>query len=418
MTRQPLAMSPDYLAVARGVRELHKLTVTDQDESPEADAIRDAADGPWEGLSETERNRVRGLSADLYSISDPPSSEPLPTNPQAQARLADAIEARARGEWDRALELLRRWAKYISPAVLSFQRGFIWNEAGDPETAVLFYEHARRLDPENGSYLTAFLRVLDGIDPLEARRRAEEIIQNDDKFPAVAVVWAALMMLQGSRSALEGEVSPMSRRLIPMLERSVMRIEAGDDGGLNRSFYIESIALLGLCHVSLSENQKAIEYFSQGLQTDPYNTALLVARGVARYGASPLAIKDFELAIQYGSADVWPYFFLAHHHLIGGDFEKCRVMCDWASQKPAPDSVKSELAEWSAISKAELGFPAELVRAAFEDAIRLDSSNDRARRSLATFEGAVQSAHRKWPWRSAAAVRTSGLSAWRYSPAA
>ena len=42
--------------------------------------------------------------------------------------------------------------------------------------------------------------------------------------------------------------------------------------------------------------------------------------------------------------DVWPYFFLAHHHLIGGDFEKCRVMCDWASQKPAPDSVKSELA--------------------------------------------------------------------------
>ena len=42
-----------------------------------------------------------------------------------------------------------------------------------------------------------------------------------------------------------------------------MRIEAGDDGGLNRSFYIESIALLGLCHVSLSENQKAIEYFME-----------------------------------------------------------------------------------------------------------------------------------------------------------
>ena len=69
--------------------------------------------------------------------------------------------------------------------------------------------------PSNGSYLTAFLRVLDGIDPLEARRRAEEIIQNDDKFPAVAVVWAALMMLQEfSLTALEGEVSPMSRRLI------------------------------------------------------------------------------------------------------------------------------------------------------------------------------------------------------------
>ena len=92
MTRQPLAMSPDYLAVARGVRELHKLTVTaDQDESPEADAIRDAADGPvGKGLSETERNRGEGTIRRTFtpSVIRLPS-EPLPTNPQAQARLAE-----------------------------------------------------------------------------------------------------------------------------------------------------------------------------------------------------------------------------------------------------------------------------------------------------------------------------------------
>lgn len=412
-------MSPDYLAVVRGVRELHKMTVTDQDESLEADAIRDAADGPWEGLSETERNRVRGLSADLYSISDPPSTEPRPMNPQAQAKLTEAIEARARGEWDRALELLRRWSKYMDPAVLSYVRGWIWTEAGDPETAVLFLEHAARFDPKNGTYLAAFLHILDEVDHSEAKTRAEEVIQHADNHPAAAVVRAAHIMLPNSRPASEGEAVPMLRRLIPVLERSLSCNEIADDGGGNRVVYSEAIWLLGLCHQHLGENQKAIDYYSRGLHTDPCNIALLVARGAARYGASSLAVTDFELAIQYGSMDVSPYYFLAHHYLISRDFEKCRVMCDRASRMPGTDSLKSELAEWSAISKAELGFPPDLVRTAFEDAIRLDPSNDRARSNLAVFEEAVRPVHStNWQLRSAAAVRTSGLSAWRYSPAA
>src|SRR3954454_14560133 len=122
MTRHPLPMSPNYLAVLRGVRELHQLTVEGRDESPEADAIRDSTDTSWEALTEAERKRVSGISEDLYSISDPAEESPRQLNPQAQAKLTDAFIARESGQWDRAIELLRRWGRYIPPALLSYLR--------------------------------------------------------------------------------------------------------------------------------------------------------------------------------------------------------------------------------------------------------------------------------------------------------
>src|SRR5438034_6784149 len=93
MVAKPLTMNPNYLAMLRGTRELHQLLAAGKDDSPEAEAIRDATDGPWEALSEVERNRVRNLSEDLYSLVEPPPAV-QPMNPQAQAKLNEAFEAR------------------------------------------------------------------------------------------------------------------------------------------------------------------------------------------------------------------------------------------------------------------------------------------------------------------------------------
>ena len=95
-------MNPSYLAMVRGNRELHQLLAAGKDDSPEAEAIRDATDVPWEALSEVERNRVRGLSEDLYSLVEPPAA-PEPMTPQARSTLKEAYEAKQRGEWDKAL---------------------------------------------------------------------------------------------------------------------------------------------------------------------------------------------------------------------------------------------------------------------------------------------------------------------------
>ena len=119
MPPKPMTMSPSYLAMVRGTRELHQLLAAGKDDSPEADAIRDATDGPWQALSEVERKRIGNLSEDLYSLIEPPPPA-KPLDPQAQAKLGEFFEARQSGEWDRALGLLRRWRAHIDPALVSY----------------------------------------------------------------------------------------------------------------------------------------------------------------------------------------------------------------------------------------------------------------------------------------------------------
>ena len=146
MIRQPLSTSPDYLLSIRGLHRLHALAETGQDDSPEADAIRDSLERPWRSLSEVEKKRITGLSEDLYSLIEA-AGETLPMNPQAQRELDEASSARQSGDWDQALELLRCWNRYLDPEVLAYLRGSIWRDAGDPETAALFLQHAARLNP-------------------------------------------------------------------------------------------------------------------------------------------------------------------------------------------------------------------------------------------------------------------------------
>jgi hypothetical protein len=72
-----------------------------------------------------------------------------------------------------------------------------------------------------------------------------------------------------------------------------------------------------------------------------------------------------------------------------------------------------------AIAQAELGFPADMVRVSFENAIRLDPSNERANRNLAAFEAANKPMTGKnWETRTAGAVRMSSLAERRFAMAA
>ena len=89
---------------------------------------------------------------------------------------------------------------------------------------------------------------------------------------------------------------------------------------------------------------------------------------------------------------------------------------------PASDSAKSQLEEWRAIAQAELRFPPESVRAAFEAALRLDPSNELARRNQNAFEASLgvprTDSRSIWERNSEATVRQFGLAEQRYSFAA
>lgn len=144
--------------MVRGVWELHRLALlAKDDDSPEADAIRDATDEPWRAPTETDRQRVRELSEDLSSLLDP-AAEMRPMTAEVRSIVGAVNAARRRGDGEEALKLARQCKCYLAPAQLSYLRGTIWHEAGDAETAALFFEHAGQPAPEDHEKRSSFTR--------------------------------------------------------------------------------------------------------------------------------------------------------------------------------------------------------------------------------------------------------------------
>lgn len=142
MPNLPLDMSPAYLIVIRGLHELHELTVRGRLDSSEADAVRDATDEIWQTLTDIEKQRVRGLSEDLYSITELRVEPIMGSRTQIEPLIDEICQARRNGNWDRIFELLREWRGAIDPKVLSSLRAHAWLDAGDRSTARIFLKHA------------------------------------------------------------------------------------------------------------------------------------------------------------------------------------------------------------------------------------------------------------------------------------
>ena len=143
MSPRALIMSSNYRDYVRGVHALHQLSVAGKEDSAEADAIRDATDRPWETSRKSNANGSVTSRKIFFARRSASAAEPM--NPQCR-RSTRGLEARQRSEWDKALDLLRHWRAEFDPALVSYLRGSIWLEAGDPETAALFFQHAFKLN--------------------------------------------------------------------------------------------------------------------------------------------------------------------------------------------------------------------------------------------------------------------------------
>jgi len=415
--------SPSFHRVAKGLLALHWLIKDGKDDSPEADAVRDALDTPLNALNRIEKQRAQWLSEDLYSVSEPPHAATLKEmNSQAQEQLNEALEARQRREWDQALALLRHCRENISPALLSYIRGSIWLEAGLPDVAAVFYGHALQSDPANANYRAIYMHALTESDPAGAGILARQVLADDENHAPVVVARAADIRFQETKNSPDAESAYLYRELIPILERNLTRIEEDQSAASRASAFAMTVGLLGFCHEFLGNTAAAVQYYSRGLQLDPNNDGLLVARGILQYGTSRRAITDFDQAVRLGSPVVWPYLFLAHHYLKTNRFEDCRVMSEAGLRMRGSDTAKSQLEEWRAIAQAELGFPLDAIRAGFEAAVRLDPTNELARRDQDAFEASLRASrrppHQWWEQRSEAALRQFGVAEHRYSFAA
>jgi hypothetical protein len=160
MAGHPSFGSPEFRAVVKRLVELHRLIKNGQGDTPEAEAVRDALDPLLNGLNRIERERAQFLSEDLYSVGAPPApASEMTLNSAGQHQLNEAFEARENREWDRALALFRGLQASISPDLLSYYRGRIWDEAGYPAVAAEFFRHASDCDPANERYRRLYLEA-------------------------------------------------------------------------------------------------------------------------------------------------------------------------------------------------------------------------------------------------------------------
>ncbi len=70
------------------------------------------------------------------------------------------LAARHRGDWDAFLRLLREVEPYLDPGLVSYLRGLTWDKFGFPLIAILFFERASMLVPEDAAYLGSWLLTL------------------------------------------------------------------------------------------------------------------------------------------------------------------------------------------------------------------------------------------------------------------
>lgn len=365
---------------------------------------------------------LSGLAEDLASLSEP-VAEPLPMNPQAASRLEEAYAAYEARDLDRALALLRRWGRHLPPAQFAHLHGSICYCAGEYAAAALFYRRAAELEPGNANYARLYLNALGVSSPGEAIARAREILASADRHHPGLVVTAGDLQLMSLRGLADQDARSAYTELNRIVEQTLVRLRAGEGpDSAQDSTQAMALALLGFCRDHLGDAEGALRCYDAGLAAFPSNDALLVARGILRYGTDThSAVLDFQKAVRFGSPVVWPYFYLAHHCLINGRSQDCLSLCERALNMPSSDAVRANLLEWAAISRSELGFPPAEVRMAFEEAIRLDPGNERIRKNQRAFEeslGRDAPALRAWQKPDGAAVRAYGRAQYRPAMAA
>ncbi|HKI35140.1 MAG TPA: hypothetical protein VKA46_25005 [Gemmataceae bacterium] len=140
--------NPNYVEYVRLLRQLHRL-IAEGNDGDEGDALRDDMDAPWYALSEEEIARIRGLSADLYTLDDAPAAPTHQKSAAAKALGAEIQRAWEARDWEGVLDLLRRSPGVWPPHSEAFLRGWSWNQLGDPDTADLFFQRAAELAPHD-----------------------------------------------------------------------------------------------------------------------------------------------------------------------------------------------------------------------------------------------------------------------------
>jgi hypothetical protein len=194
------SQNPVYREAEQWMLALHAHIRAGEGETSEADAIRDRLDVPWGQLSPEEVERLDGLSGDLYMLMGEETFVEVSSEQRQQlpVLLSEAFRAR---RFDEVLVLLRWNPSFLNRDQVPYIRARAWMELGHFAPAVLFFDHAASLAPENPSYpafaLTALVR---GGHFEEAEQRARRYIEDKTTHPRLLFRAAQVLLTAARRS--------------------------------------------------------------------------------------------------------------------------------------------------------------------------------------------------------------------------
>src|SRR5581483_1103698 len=107
MTTPRFFDNPHFRDYVRLLQQLHRLIREGVDETDEGEELRERMDEPARDLSRDEIYCLKGISADFYTLSDPPW-QIQPSPPAESQEWKEMQKAREARDFVRALHLLRK----------------------------------------------------------------------------------------------------------------------------------------------------------------------------------------------------------------------------------------------------------------------------------------------------------------------
>lgn len=134
--------SKHFAEYTRRLIQLHTLIGNGEGDSDAADELRDTMDEFWRLLSSQETDRMRLLSADLYTLGrELPAAMGQATDDSVLRSIYSAITSENRDEF---ATLIRKNLDVLLPGEAALFRGLFWNELGCFDAALPFLKECVR----------------------------------------------------------------------------------------------------------------------------------------------------------------------------------------------------------------------------------------------------------------------------------
>jgi len=201
MNRLMFADNPFYRGYEKGLQKLNQLIGEGKGDDDEADAVRDEMDFLYRKLTGEERDRLRGLSADLYMLLD---DEIFERFDGTQEELRAAIQAAwKKQECETLLKLLRKGPDYLSREGLASLRAHAYQSLGHLEIALAFEEYAARLNPQDTDRKVLILDLLYRLNRREEATTLARSIIADPRASSNLLAYAGYILSLTASSVAE-----------------------------------------------------------------------------------------------------------------------------------------------------------------------------------------------------------------------